>query len=77
MFGDRVSFEGDGEDMTFRFEDASAFTVLGRNKLNIYNGGKIYQVKGGKRFNALKYVHIYHRYKNIVKGEENVKFLGL
>jgi len=40
-------------------------------------GDKIYQIKGGKRFNALKYVHIYHRYKNIVKGDQDGKFLGL
>ena len=41
------------------------------------DGGKIYQLKGGKSFNALKYVHIYHRYKNIIKGDENEQFLGL
>ena len=38
---------------------------------------KIYQLKSDKRFNALKYVHIFHRYKNIVKGDPDVKFLGL
>ena len=59
--------------MTEKLENA----VLGRNKLNLYHGDKLYQVKGDKRFNALKYVHIYHRYKNIRKGEEHVKFLGL
>ena len=59
------------------FDDASTITVLGRNKLNIYHGGKIYQLKGDERFCALKYVHIYNRYKNIQKGDENDKFLGL
>jgi len=37
----------------------------------------IYQLKSGKRFNALKYLNIYHRFDNIRKGEENGKFLGL
>ena len=59
------------------FDAVSAITVLGRNKLNIYHGENIYQLKGGKRFNALKYVHIYHRSKNIVRGEANEQFLGL
>jgi hypothetical protein len=52
-------------------------TVLGRNKMNVYHGGKIYQFKGDKRFNALKYVHIFHRWKNLNKGDGNGKFLGL
>ena len=51
--------------------------VLGRNKANIYIGDKVYQLKGDKRFNALKYVHIYYRYKNITKGNECEQFLGL
>ena len=37
----------------------------------------IYQIKSDKRFNALKYVHIFNRYNNICKGDQNVKFLGL
>ena len=63
--------------MLFAFGEIDAVTVLGRNKLNVYHGGKIYQFKGDKRFNALKYVHIFHRYKNLQKGEGNGKFLGL
>jgi hypothetical protein len=50
---------------------------LGRNKLNIYHGGKIYQIKSGERFNALKYVNIYHRYKNLKTKEKELTFLGL
>lgn len=63
--------------MVFPFAQTDAVTVLGRNKLNIYQGKKVYQLKGGKRFNALKYVHIYHRHRNISRGDENGKFLGL
>ena len=78
LYGDRILLEnGQGGTMLFAFDETDAVTVLGRNKLNVYHGGKIYQFKGDKRFNALKYVHIFHRYKNLQKGEGNGKFLGL
>jgi hypothetical protein len=51
--------------------------VLGRNKLNMYCGGQIFQLKGSKRFNAVKYMHLFHRYKNLKRGNENEQFLGL
>lgn len=63
--------------LNFSFEDLSAMSVLGRNKLNIYHDKKIYQVRGDKRFNALKYVNIFYRYKNIDKEYVDGKFLGL
>lgn len=59
------------------FDTASAVTVLGKNKLNVYFGDKVYQLKGNERFCALKYVNLYYRYKNIIKGDENDTFLGL
>lgn len=77
LFGDRIAITANGEELAFPFKEASAVTVLGRNKLNVYHGGRIYQLKGSKRFNALKYVHIFNRCKNIQKGEENAEFLGL
>ena len=77
LYGDRITLLRDGECQEFRFDDRVTLTVLGKNKLNLYHGAALWQIKGGKRFNALKYVHIYHRAKNIAKGEENAKFLGL
>lgn len=77
LCGNSIEIEMKEAVSVFPFDECSAVTVLGRNKLNIYHGGKIYQLKGDKRFCALKYVHIYHRYKNIRKGDENDKFLGL
>ena len=77
LYGDRVTVIYSEETVDFDFDGVTAAAVLGRNKLNIYHGGKVYQIKGSKRFNALKYVQIYHRYKNIKKGDPNVKFLGL
>ncbi len=77
LYGDKILVRGEGAELDLLFDETSAVTVLGKNKANIYHGGKIYQLKGGKRFNALKYVHIFHRYKNIIKGDENAEFLGL
>lgn len=77
LYGNRIEILIDEKKNVYCFDETSAVTVLGRNKLNIYYDGAIYQVKGGKRFNALKYVHIYNRYKNIIKGEVNGSFLGL
>jgi len=78
LYGDRITLLEDTQTpLVFPFDEVSAVTVLGRNKLNVYFDGHVYQFKGDKRFNALKYVHIYHRYKNISKGDANGKFLGL
>ena len=77
LWGDRIELKDGNEGVTLSFDSTSAVTVLGRNKLNIYHGDKIYQIRGGKRYNALKYVHIYHRYKNMTRGEGDGKFLGL
>ena len=65
LYGDRISI--DGKD--YPFDELAAITLLGKNKLNIYEGKEIYQIKSSKRFNALKYLNLYHRSKNIQTGE--------
>ena len=78
LYGDRIGIdENTAEECALLFSDTDAVAVLGHNKLNVYHGKKVYQFKGGKRFNALKYVHIYHRHRNITRGDENGQFLGL
>lgn len=79
LFGDRIEAKGSkGFELNIPFEDASATVViLGKNKLNLYYKGKVYQIKGCKRFNALKYLNIYHRHINIKEGHPDDKFLGL
>ena len=72
LYGNRLQ----ADDMTFFFDDVSVMTVLGKNKLNIYADKELLQMKGSKRFNALKYVNFFHRYKNIKEGKNN-EFLGL
>lgn len=77
LYGDKIVFdEGAGNELTLKFDDISAVAVLGRNKANIYSDDKVYQLKGDKHFNALKYVNLCHRYKNIAKGE-NLQYLGI
>jgi len=77
LWGDRIVVRTEAEEFNFDFDAVSAAAVLGRNKLNIYFGDRVYQLKGDERFNALKFVNIYYRNKNIVEGVENGKFLGL
>ena len=73
LYGDRIVIDGD----EYRFDAVHAVVVLGKNKLNIYTGQEILQLKGSKRFNALKYVNFFHRNKNMKSGDHNGKFLGL
>ena len=78
LYGDRVVLdEGQENQLVLPFEDVYATAVLGRNKLNIYHNDRIYQFKGSPRFNALKYVNIYHRNRNLTRGEAEAAFLGL
>lgn len=78
LYGDQVVIdEGQEDALVFPFSDTAAITVLGKNKLNIYYGKQVFQLKGSKRFNALKYVNLFHRYKNIRKGDPDGTFLGL
>ncbi len=77
LYGDRIVIEGAGFSTVFPFSEITAAAALGRNKLNIYHDKRVYQFRGDKRFNALKYVNLYFRYKNIDRGEPDGKFLGL
>ena len=78
LYGDRLEI-GDGELplYTLSFDATDMITVLGKNKLNIYCGDTLYQIKGGKPFNALKYMNIFFRWRNSREGAEESCFLGL
>ena len=73
LYGDRITVD----DRVFPFETVGAVVVLGKNKLNIYDGNELLQLEGSQRFNALKYVNFFHKYKNKKSGDANGKFLGL
>ncbi len=72
LYGDRIELG----DRKLPFSQLQV-TILGRNKLNLYFEEHPYQIKGDKRFNALKYVNMAHRYKNVSEGNEQEVFLGL
>lgn len=73
LYGDRITVD----ERAFPFAQTSAVVVLGKNKVNIYFENEILQLKGSKRFNALKYVNFFHRHKNLTTGDNHGKFLGL
>ena len=78
LYGDRVVVqEGTGQELVFPFAEVTAASVLGRNKLNLYHDGRVFQFRSGKRFNALKYVQLYYRYNNSIRGNNDDQFLGL
>lgn len=77
LYGNRVEIDSEGSKTILNFDDFQGCAVLGRNKLSISAKGDVYQIKGSERFNALKYMNFYYRYKNVSRGEENDKFLGL
>lgn len=78
LYGDRVVIdEGTERELVLPFSEVSAAAVLGRNKLDLYHGDRVYQFKGDKRFNALKYVNFYYHFKNAGGGDKDGKFLGL
>ena len=76
LYGDRIEMTG-GFVKTFRFGELETITILGKNKLDIYCDGVVYQIQSDKRFNALKYLNLFHRYKNLTTEVQNGSFLGL
>ena len=77
LYANKIVAEENGEVSEYLFDEVSSLAVLGKNKLNIYVGKRIFQLKSDKRFNALKYVNIFYRYQQIKKGDKNGEFLGL
>ena len=77
IYADRYEIRTPTGIVTIPFAEARTVTVLGKNKLNIYFGDKVYQLKGDKRFNAVKYVNLYYHAVNEKKGEGIYEFLGL
>jgi hypothetical protein len=76
LYGNRIEIDANGK-REFLFDEVTAVSVLGRNKLNIYTKDELWQLKGDKRFNAVKYMHMYFRYNNIKKGGKDGEFLFL
>ena len=76
LYGDRIELTGSFKEV-FPFDKVENITILGKNKLDIYYADMVYQIQSDKRFNALKYLNLYHRYKNLTSEVQNGSFLGL
>ncbi len=76
LFSDRIEVDTDTEKTVFAFSQIKGAAVLGRNKLGIYSDNDMVQFKGGKRFNALKYVNFYYHF-SAKEGNQHDEFLGL
>lgn len=75
LFSDRYEFTVGDERLVFPFDGITAVTVLGRNKVDVYKDGKIYQLKGDKHFNGLIFTNVYYHYLNETKGDNYDKSL--
>ena len=76
LYGDRIEMTGSFKEV-FPFDKVENITILGKNKLDIYYADMVYQIQSDKRFNALKYLNLYHRYINLTTEVQNGSFLGL
>lgn len=77
LFGDRIAVNLDNETLDLTFDDIKVAAVLGKNKLNLYYKDQLYQIKGDKRYNPLKYMNTYYHAKNLKGGCNNDGFLGI
>ena len=78
LYGDRIEVGSEDAPLfVFPFDETGTVTVLGKNKINLYIGDKLYQFWGSERFNALRYVNIFYHYLNCREGAEESQFLGL
>ena len=78
LYGDRIEVGAENAPLfTFPFAETGTVTVLGKNKINLYIGEKLYQFWGSERFNALRYVNIFYHWQNCQEGAEHGEFLGL
>ena len=75
LAGDRVAIDkdnlvvsGKSGQAVYPLKDITAVTMVGKKKFNFYYDGKILQVKGDKRFCAIKYVHIFDGIRQLESG---------
>lgn len=76
LSGNSVSIDRDNlivGETVFPLKEITALTMVGKKKFNFYYDGKILQVKGNKRFCAIKYVHIFDGLKKLSRDTEGVK----
>ena len=79
LYGDRIAIRKDKEtSLVFPFDTITSVAAQLRNKMNFCSeDGKIFQIKGGKRFNPVKYIHLFYRYQYLHGGNQSESYLGL
>ena len=79
LFGDRVEVGSADDLFPMLFEHIKAMACIADNKLNIFHQDKIYQIRGDKKFNALKYCNFYYHARFLKGNKEDgeFQFLGL
>ncbi|MBO4623317.1 MAG: 1-acyl-sn-glycerol-3-phosphate acyltransferase [Bacilli bacterium] len=75
LYKDKYIIKCKDKTYDFSFDDVFGVSVLGRNKINIYIGEDLYQIKPPVRFNAIKYAQVYYKYR-IDIGKNEDKYLG-
>lgn len=79
LFSDRIEIKMQNDTLSLPYDDIRAMACVAGHKLNIFSDGKVYQLKGNKSFNALKYCNLYYHAKYIKEEHTNgeFQFLGL
>ncbi len=79
LYADKIIIEKGKKRIECDFtKTVESMTVLGRHKLEVFCGENVFQIVGDKRFNAVKYVNFFYKYKNYMEGNnDSGQFLGL
>lgn len=65
---DKLVISGKKGETAYPLDEITAMTMVGKKKFNFYHDGKILQVKGNKRFCAIKYVHVFDGLRQVESG---------
>ena len=76
FFPNRLEITYDDNKLIISLDDINSSGVFGDNKVNFFTNNHIYQIKYDDRFNGLKYVQYYYKYK-MDKGENDEQFFGI
>ena len=79
LYGDRIVLWKKKEICSvFLFDTITSAATQLRNKLNLcLEDGRIFQLKCGRRFNPVKYIHLLYRYQHIHGINPSDSYLGL
>ncbi len=78
LYGDRVVIDEGGENaLTLPFSDMAAASLQILNKMNLcMDDGTVFQLRGGTRFNAMKYINLCYRFQALTGRNAETDYLG-